>query len=52
MKEEYERLTLSVTQFDVEDVIVTSVYDRNNWYTNITDLDNTGGKTAPPGPWY
>ena len=51
MKEKYERLTLTVTQFDAEDVITTSVVDRNNVYIGITDLDGDGGKAAPPGPW-
>ena len=37
MKETYESLKMSVTEFDVEDVITTS--DRNNAYINITNLD-------------
>ena len=37
MKETYESLKMSVTEFDVEDVITTS--DRNNAYMSITDLD-------------
>ena len=51
MKEKYERLTLTVTQFDAEDVITTSVVDRNNVYTNFNDLGEDGGRAAPPSPW-
>ena len=52
MKEKYERLSLTVTLFDEEDVITTSTYDRNNAYRNIDDLGNNGVRTAPPGNWY
>ena len=51
MKEKYERLTLTVTQFDEEDVITTSSVDRNNAYVNLPDLDGDGGRQAP-GSWY
>lgn len=50
MKEKYERLSLTVTLFDEEDVIVTSTYDRNNAYRNIDDLGNSGGRQVP-GTW-
>lgn len=51
MKQEYERLTLTVTRFDEEDTITTSTYDRNNAYTALSDLE--GGKAVPevPGSW-
>lgn len=50
MKEIYEKLTLTVTHFDVEDVITTSAVDRNNAYWYIFDLDGDV-RDVPPGPW-
>ena len=47
MKEKYESLKMSVTEFDVEDVITTS--DRNNAYVDISELDKAGGRPVPNG---
>ena len=49
MKEKYERLILTLTQFDKEDVITTS--DLNNAYRKITDLNGTNDDKLP-GSWY
>lgn len=49
MKEQYERLTVAITQFDEEDVITTSAVDRNNAYFNIDDFDKKTIKV--PGAW-
>lgn len=49
MKEQYERLTVAITQFDEEDVITTSAVDRNNAYFNIDKFKNP---IKLPGTWY
>ena len=51
MKEQYERLTVAITQFDEEDVITTSAVevDRNNAYFNI---DKFKEPIRLPGPWH
>ena len=48
MKEQYERLTVAITQFDEEDVITTSAVDRNNAYVNI---DKFKEPIKLPGSW-
>ena len=48
MKEQYERLTVAITQFDEEDVITTSAVDRNNAYFNI---DKFKEPIKVPGAW-
>ena len=48
MKEQYERLTVAITQFDEEDVITTSAVDRNNAYFNIDDFKKP---IKVPGAW-
>ena len=50
MKEQYERLTVAITQFDEEDVITTSAVevDRNNAYFNIDKFKQTN---KVPGAW-
>ena len=52
MKEQYERLTVAITQFDEEDVITTSAVevDRNNAYFNIDKFDTK--QIRLPGTWY
>ncbi len=50
MKEQYERLTVEITQFDEEDVITTSAVDRNNAYFNIDKFDTK--QIRLPGTWY
>ena len=50
MKEKYESLILTLTQFDKEDVITTS--DLNNAYKNITELIGTDDNRHPPTSWY
>ena len=52
MKPEYERILLTITQFDEEDVITTSI-DTNNAYQDISEMldRDKGGRPVPPGPW-
>ena len=54
MKQEYERIRLTITPFDEEDVITTSEIDRNNAYHDMSDLiaNDKTGRSVPPGPWY
>lgn len=47
MKEKYNRAAFTVTEFDEEDVITTSVVDRNNAYCNISDFDNDNPRAVP-----
>ena len=47
MKEKYESLAITVTEFDTEDVITTS--DRNNAYRDISDLYRQDSRPVPPG---
>ena len=47
MKEKYESLKMSVTEFDVEDVITTS--DRNNAYVDVSQLDHIDSRAVPNG---
>ncbi len=47
MKEKYNRAAFTVTEFDEEDVITTSVVDRNNAYWNISDFDNDNPRAVP-----
>lgn len=49
MKEKYVNLTITVTEFDTEDVITTS--DTNNAFVPQTDLTGDGGKPVPVKPW-
>lgn len=49
MKEQYERLTVEITQFDEEDVITTSAVDRHNAYFNIDEFKTP---IKLPGTWY
>lgn len=52
MKQEYKRAEFTLTQFDEEDVITTSVVDRNNAYKSLEALNQKGsGAAAPPGSW-
>ncbi len=46
MQDNYEKLILTITRFSDEDVITTS--DRNNAYRELSELDDSGGRT-PPG---
>lgn len=52
MKQAYERLVLTVTRFEEDDVIMTSEIDRNNRYVDLSDLNNKSSRDLPPGPWY
>ena len=53
MEHEYERIKLTITFFDKEDVIVTSEIGRNNAYESINDLGGSSGRMpSTPGPWY
>ena len=45
MKQEYEKIVLNITVFACEDVITTSSVDRNNAYTELSQLDDTSGRT-------
>ena len=45
MKGKYEKSILTVTLFSDEDVITTS--DINNAYTELDDLNDSGGRMAP-----
>ena len=47
MKEKYESLKMSVTEFDAEDVITTS--DRNNAYVDVSQLDDIASRAVPNG---
>ncbi len=47
MKEKYDRAEFTVTEFDEEDVITTSVIDRNNAYWDISALDNNNSRAVP-----
>ena len=52
MKEQYEKLTLTVTHFDSDDVIATSEIDRNNAYRALDSLSSSSTREAPaPGSW-
>lgn len=44
MKEQYERIVLTVTYFDCEDVITTSVVDRHNAYSALEDLSGSDSR--------
>ncbi len=52
MKEQYEKLTLTVTYFDSDDVIATSEIDRNNAYIALDSLSGSNTRQVPPGSWY
>lgn len=45
MKEKYESLKMSVTEFDVEDVITTS--DRNNSFYSYSQLNDKIVRDCP-----
>ena len=51
MKQDYERILLTITQFDEEDVITTSMFDRNNAYQDMSELLNKDKGSSRPIPW-
>lgn len=55
MKQMYERIVLTVTKFDCEDVITTSAMDKNNAYQDLSEMltnDNAGRSAPLPGSWF
>ena len=51
MKQDYERTRLTITPFDEEDVITTSVFDRNNAYQDMSELLNKDKVSSRAIPW-
>ena len=47
MKEKYDRAEFTVTQFEEEDVITTSGFDRHNAYNSYSGLNKDNVREAP-----